>query len=186
LELPQLDGWVSAQIAAEHLGYMIVSALGFSLGFGYSVEIIQVIEENGTPHVFGVSVGNLGFNPHDPVFSRALQLAGENLFFRLALRDYMRAITDTTDCATYCFRAIESIKSACALQAGNDSWDAMHTALGTNREDIERRVKQFADPIRHGNWVAAPSTNSATRLDILSCTRAILDRYLERMKPAAG
>jgi hypothetical protein len=185
LELPQLDGWIAAQIAAEHFAYMIVSAVGFALGSGYSVEVIQVIEEDGTPHVFGVRPGTLEFDPHGPILNRALQLAAENLFFRLALRDYVRAITDTTDCATYCYRAIESIKSAFVSQTGIDSWDAMHAALGTDRATIENRVKNFADPVRHGNWIRAPSTTSATRLDMLSCTREVLAKYLDHAKPAA-
>ena len=184
LELPQLDGWIAAQIAAEHFAYTIVSAVGFALGSGYSVEVIQVIEEDGTPHVFGVRPGGLEFDPHGPVLGRVLQLAAENLFFRLALRDYVRAIADTTDCATYCYRAIESVKSAFVSQTGIDSWDAMHRTLATDRAAIETRVKRFADPVRHGNWIAAPLTTSAIRLDMLSCTRDILAKYLDHAKPA--
>jgi hypothetical protein len=190
LELPELDGWNSACLAAEHYSTIIVGALGFSLGSGYSVEIIQVIEENGTPHVFGVRPTGkspeetLGFNPHQTIFNRALHLAVENLFFRLALRDFLRAINDTTDCAFYCYRVIESIKSSFIFQTGIDDWQTMHTNLGTDKETIERVVKTYADPVRHGNWVEAKSTDSSIRWKMLSFTRDILSKYLDYAKPA--
>ena len=189
LELPELDGWISAFIAAEHFAHIVVCALGFSLGSGYSVEIVQVTEEDGTPHVFGVRPTGvqpeetLGFEPHLPVFNRALLLASENLFFRLALCDFLRAITDTTDCATYCYRAIESIKSAFAFQTGVDRWQDMHTALGTDKDSIERTVKTYADPVRHGNWAAARPTDARTRWEMLSFTRNILAKYVDHAKP---
>lgn len=41
-------------IVAEEIATILVGALGFSLGSGYWVELIQVTEEEGTPHVFGV------------------------------------------------------------------------------------------------------------------------------------
>jgi hypothetical protein len=54
LELASVDGWTTAHVVAEHYTLIVVGALGFSLGSGYSVELIQVTEENGNPHVFGV------------------------------------------------------------------------------------------------------------------------------------
>ncbi len=77
LDLTSIDGFVTAYIAAEHFAHIVVGALGFSLGSGYSVELIQVTEEDGTPHVFGVRptgdtpAETLGFEPHGPVFNRA-------------------------------------------------------------------------------------------------------------------
>jgi hypothetical protein len=187
VDLANVDGWVTAHIAAEHFAFMVVGALGFSLGCGYSVELIQVTEENGTPHVFGVQPKTdgqtLGFDPHGPIFNRAFQLANQNVFFRLALRDFLRAINDTIDCATYCYRAIESIKSAFVSKTGNDRWDDMHAALGTDRATIETTVKQFADPVRHGNWVDAPPTDGQIRWRMLLLTRDILSRYLDTELP---
>jgi hypothetical protein len=113
MELKSVGDFVSAHIRAESFTQIVVGALGFSLGSGYSIELIQVVEENGTPHVFGVrpTFGakneTLGFAPHDLIFSSAFQLSNQDVFFRLALRDYLRAIVDSTDCATYCYRAIE-------------------------------------------------------------------------------
>ena len=77
---------------------------------------------------------------------------GRDVFFRLAVRDYLRAINVVGDCATYCYRAIEGINSAFVFKIGSDRWDDMHTALGTDRTAITSTIKDYADPIRHGNW----------------------------------
>jgi hypothetical protein len=184
-ELSYIDGWISAYIAAEHFAYIIIGALGFSLGSGYSVELIQVTEEDGTPHVFGVRPtgdhedDTLGFSPHGPIMNRAFRLANENIFFRLALRDYLRAIIDHIDCPTYCYRAIESIKSAFAFKSGKDDWVIMHDALGTDKNMIEKDVKFYADSVRHGNWINTPVTDKHIRWKMLKLTRDILNKYLD-------
>ena len=189
LDLISIDGWGSAHIAAEHFAMIIVGALGFSLGSGYSVELIQVTEEDGTPRVFGVRPARenlqetLVFESHNSVFNRAFRFATTNVFFRLALRDYLRAINDSGDCPTYCFRAIESIKSAFEFKSGKTGWDQMHAALGTDRRTIDTTVKKFADPVRHGNWVNAQPTNGEMRWQMLILTKDILTKYLDLEYP---
>lgn len=185
LELSNIDGWIAAHIAAEHFAYIVIGAVGFSLGSGYSVEVTQVTEDDGTPHVFGVRPTGrsldetLGFAPHDEVVDRAFKLANTNIFFRLALRDYIRAINDAIDCPTYCYRAIESIKSSFAFSSGIDDWEIMHNALGTDRNAIENTIKKYADPIRHGNWIEAPVTNKNDRWQMLLLTRDILIKFMD-------
>jgi hypothetical protein len=185
-----VDGWIAAQIVAADVAGIVVGALGLSLGSGYSVEILQVTEPDGTPHVFGVrptgeTLGTtLGFEPHLPVFNRAFRLSGRDVFFRLAVRDYLRAITVVADCATYCYRAIEGIKSAFVFKTGIDRWDDMHTALGTDRTAITSTVKDYADPVRHGNWVNAKPTNRHERWTMLLLTREVLVKYLDYAEPA--
>jgi hypothetical protein len=122
--------------------------------------------------------------PHIEVFNRAFRLAGRNIFFRLALRDYLQAITDVTDCATYCYRAVESIKAVFVQKTGNNRWDDMHAALGTDRNAITSTIKDFADPIRHGSWVNAKPTDKFKRWDMLELTRDILIKYLNHEEPA--
>lgn len=189
LNVPTLDGWVSAMIVAEDIATIMVGALGFSLGSGYWVELIQATEEDGAPHVFGVRPAGpapgetLSIDPQIEVFNRAFRLSGQNVFFRLAIRDYLQAITDVTDCATYCYRAIESIKAAFVFKSGVDRWEDMHEALGTDRDAITTTIKQFADPIRHGNWINAKPTTSLIRWTMLALTRDTLLKYLNREQP---
>ncbi len=183
-----VDGWISACIVATDIAKIVVGALGFSLGTGYSVEILQVTEHDGTPHVFGVRPNRNGqtlrVEPQVAAFNRAIRLSGEDVFFRLALRDYLRAITQVTDCAAYCYRAIEGIKSALVLRTGIDSWDAMHSTLGTERTVITSTVKQYADPIRHGNWKGMKPTTGTDRWRMLCLTRDILIQYMDYTVPA--
>lgn len=152
--------------------------------------MIQTVEDDGTPRVFGT-------RPHGPngetlaisdeaFFGRVLRLSTSDIYFRFATGDYIRAITNTRDCATYCYRAIESIKAAIAFKNGVESWQPMHETLGTDRETIYRIVKRFADPVRHGNWIELPSTTGAERFEMLKLTRDILLSYLRHVETEGG
>ena len=184
LDSTSADGYITAQMLADNIANIIVSALGFSLGSGSSVEIIQVTEESGTSHVFGVRPHSqpdnttLAFGDHIDMFNKALQLAGKDVFFRFAIRDYLRAIRDVTDCAIYCYRAIEGLMGAFKIKSKENGWDSMHQALNTNREAIITKIKIFSDPIRHGNWAAARPTTGKQRWEMLLLTREILERYI--------
>ncbi len=192
LDLPKVDGWIAALLTADDIATIIVGALGFSLGSGYYTELIQITEADGVPHVIGVRPTNpdtgetLIVEPQIPVFNRAFRLAGRNIFFRLAIRDYLQALTDATDCAAYCYRAVEGIKSAFASQSGRNPWDEMHKTLGTRREEIDSVIKQYADPIRHGNWINAKVTDKFIRWRMLALTQDVLVRYLNREEPGSA
>ena len=189
-DVPSVDGWTTARIMAESVANIVVGALGFSLGSGYSVEILQVTEQDGTPHVFGVRpVGEkpgqtLGMDPYIPAFNRATLLSVEDAFFRFALRDYLRAITEINDCATYCYRAIEGIKSAFEFKTGTDGWDEMHSTLGTEHTVIKNTVKQYADAVRHADWKKMKLTTGMERWRMLWLTRDILVKYMDYAEPA--
>ena len=177
-DVAPIDGYKSAFILAEGWASTALAALGFSLGTGYSVELIQVVEEDGKTHVFGTRPGNLHFDDRGSIFLSAVKLAGHDLFFRYAIQDYVRAIRDSTDCAFYCYRAIEGISSAFEFIHPGKGWPEMHAALGTSRPAIESKVKAFADPVRHGNWPTMPTTTSAQRNEMLELTKDVLSRYL--------
>ena len=162
LDVPWNDV-VSVRNRAKEVSEIVVGALGFSKGYGYSVEITQVTEQEGKSHVFGVMPAKtlqIGTD-HIPAFHRALQLSAKHVVFRRALRDYLRAITDEIDCAFYCYRAIEAIKSAFPGE-GKPQWDAMHSALGTNEDAVKNIVQAYANLVRHGNWISAKPTTSCS------------------------
>src|ERR1700733_4402702 len=54
LENPKVDGFIAARLMAKDIAGIVIGALGFGLGFGYSFDLIQVMEESGEAHVFGV------------------------------------------------------------------------------------------------------------------------------------
>jgi len=180
-----VDGYVAAYLMAEHVAQAVVSALGFSLATGYSVELVQLVEESGSVHVFGVRTPELMFTPHEPVFVAAMELSKRDVFFRMALVDYARAFRDTLGCGAYCYRAIEAIRSAFGPGEDSQLWPKMHASLGTRREEIETVVKVFADPVRHGDWSRLPTTNSTQRAAMLRVTRDVLEKYLKFRQPSA-
>ena len=175
------DDVVRAHIRAKEVSAIVVGALGFSKGYGYSVEITQVTEQEGESRVFGVMPAKtlqIGTD-HIPAYQRALQLSARDIVFRRALRDYLRAITDETDCAFYCYRAIEAIKSTFPGKDDKQQWNAMHAALKTDEDTIKNTVQEYAQPVRHGNWIKERPTTSSERWDMQRLTRDILVKYLD-------
>lgn len=184
IDSPKLAGHLDAKLSAQQAAGIIINALGYTLGCGYTAEITEVTSEDGNSIVFGVAPrtlngeSQLAFTEKDTVFNRALFLSSSNIFFRFAVRDYLRAMLDEIDCAYYCYRAIESIKSAFDNETTLNGWTLMHEKLGTNALDIKTIIKNYADPIRHGNWIKIKDTNVDIRWEILTYTKNLLDKYL--------
>ena len=175
----RVDGWISAAVTARHMAQTLVSSLGYALGCGYSVEIVQVIDANGQTQVIGVQLGEAKFEEHEPVFHAAVELARRDVHFRFALQDYARALVDPIDCAHFCFRAIEAIRSS--FRDGNENknaeWARMHACLHTRREMIDEIIKPFADSVRHGDWEEPKLTTQQQRDRMVLLTRGILEAY---------
>ena len=172
---------------AKDIAEFHVAALGFSLGLGYSVEIFQVTDQNGNSKIFGAAplggeqYETLQIAPdHLPIFKQATDMS-ENTYFRLAIRDYVKAITDVMLGAFYCYRCLEAIRSAFPGNTESDQWDAMHAALETDRNTIQKMVKQYADPLRHGNWEKTKPVTLSNHNQILRFTRDILVRYMDHV-----
>ncbi len=183
-DVPDIDGHLTAMVRAIDIANMVVSSLGFALGCGYSVELVQVTDENGTPHVYGVQPKDangttLGFEETNQVFGLAVQLAGGHPGVRSALRDYTAAIADPYFVAFYCYRAVEAIQASFARQPDGSGWEEMHQALGTNKESIEEILKDHADPLRHGKLAQMKPTTAQQRFEMLDFTGNILTRYLD-------
>lgn len=175
------DDVVGAKLTIEHHAQAITSALGFSLNCGYSVEIISIYraDDEHSPYTFGVKGPNEAPGDQITLFNKALHFSAKNVFFRLALRDYMRALADQHDCAFYCYRAIEAVSQSFATTTEGSGWLAMHEALGTSKDEITEKVKNYADPVRHGNWVEAQGLNNQKRYEMLDCTHRLLVAFLD-------
>jgi hypothetical protein len=113
-----------------------------------------------------------------PPFNDALRLSEHDIHFRLALQDYLRAIVDPLTCAAHCFRAIEGVKSSFNGSTDKAQWAAMHDALKTERNTIDRTVKDHANAIRHGNWRELRPTTNEVRWSMLKLTQDVLRRYM--------
>lgn len=172
---------VGAKLTIEHHAQAIASALGFSLNCGYSIEIISVqkVGDLNGPYTFGVKGPNEVPENQIEIFNEALHFSTKNVYFRLALRDYMRALVDQHDCAFYCYRAIEAVTKSFAASSGGAGWQEMHASLGTSKEEITQKIKVYADPVRHGNWVEAKGLNNQNRLEMLDCTHRLLLAFLK-------
>lgn len=168
----------TVKITTENLAQTYISAIGFALGAGYTVEITQVIAEDGTTHFYGPKQEALAFTNDPTVLEDSWTLAGRDPFFRFAVIDYCQALVNAVECGAFCFRAIEAIK--CAF---DNKWDTMHASLGTTRDQIDTMVKVNADSIRHGNWSEIPDTTNTDRLAACRLTRDILHKYLRHRIP---
>lgn len=167
--------------SAEHVAEGVVAAFGFTLGTGYAVEMLQLIDSAGETHVFGVRPGGLEFQEVGNVFEKAQGLARDDVFFRFALRDYMSAIRSPADCAAFCYRAVESLKNAVESKSGSveNGWEQLRRIAGSTRDEFEEIVKRFAHPIRHGNWTELPPPDANQRYAMLTLTRTYIARYLK-------
>jgi hypothetical protein len=134
----------------------VVDCAGFTLGCGYDVELVQLIEEGKDgPIVFGVGYPMLRANQSSVSFEELLHATqGEDgLYLERALRDLSDAIRRPYDSPFHCYRAIETImqyfKFLHGIEDDKKGWELMRSALHVARDEV-MRIKQFADPLRHG------------------------------------
>jgi len=185
LDLPAIDGWATAYLQARHFGLMTVGTLGLALGGAYSIELVQVMAENGNPHVFGAeAVGRLPeetlrLDQPETIFTRGIELANKDVHFRLAIRDYLRAIEDAVDCAMHCDRALDALEAGCAARDGTAP-QPLEAVLGIEPGAIDRLVRPYATPVRVGPRFNAPPTDNDMRWRMLRLVREALLKYLDR------
>ena len=185
LDHADVHDWLSAHATMEHIAQVYVNAMGFALGCGYRVEITQVTDENGNIYVIGVQRDELSFERVEQQAIAALtaEIARDDLHFCLAVQDYTNALVDYLDCASLCYRAIESISKAIGKSKNdNANWNTMHAALGTNRKTIDSTITEYAATARHGNWNEYKSISHDQRIEILKLTKSVLFTYMNYSK----
>ena len=176
----------SAQLLFRSNATPIISCLAFTLGCSYFVEMTSVIDENYKGQTFGVQVEKLKLpdEQKDDTFYTLLELSGSDFFLRFALLDYVKAINTDLELPFLCFRGIETIKGRFKKQLADDqqknddrfAWEAMHSSIGTIREEIDL-VKKSADLIRRGNYYGLGPSTEADRIEYLKITKNCILKY---------
>jgi hypothetical protein len=179
IDIPDLQDSSTGYFRVQDIANMAVSALGFTLGIGYTAEVIQTFPENEESIVHGVHAKGpddipLGYEDTKTVFDSAIGLGRRDVLFRMALMDYCLAIQDPFNCPVYCYRSLEAIRKFF------DNWDEMHKALGTSRDEIDKLLTEHSKILRHGSWAEAIVTNNQDRAAMLKMVRDALYKYMQR------
>lgn len=180
---PRVDNHWSAKYSAEHVSGIFISVLGFVIGCSYAVEITQVVDDEGillVPSVqmpeLVVATNNIDIGTKIDSFS---ELARKDISFRFALKDYVAAIGNVVEGAFLCYRAIESLSKALSPGLTDGAgWKSLHKALVTDKASIDKYVTNYAKPIRHGSWVELAPMNQDQRVEMLSFTRELIEKYI--------
>ena len=170
----------TAFLTAKDLALTFATCLGFALGRGYGIELIQLFDGSAaTVHGVGHSAFENAEKPAtDAMFNDLLVLSLRDVSLRFAVQDFARALISELECPFLCYRAIETVKAGSVpAGASEPDWDFMHATLGSSREAIVARVKPFADPIRHGKFASLRPTSGQDRTEILQITRDVILRY---------
>lgn len=96
------------------------------------------------------AISKLG--PNNAAWRRAgqnFEKTERSFHHKIALRDYQACMShyNQDDAFFYAFRIIEEIREA----IGGDSWEAMHRALSTSKEEIDPLTKA-STAVRHGKF----------------------------------
>lgn len=164
-----------------------VDIVGYIAGCGFELEITGVLLPEGNTIIFGVEIPLL-YCDYESRRNKFNEIEIIGLFkdesadyLRRCLADLRQAIRTPRDTGFFCYRAIETIKTFfCRTYNCNDKlgWEQLRTMLKINRDIIER-VKQFADPVRHGDNIII---NDEERGQIFQITWDIVERYIDYYK----
>lgn len=169
---------------AEDAIRVALDALGYTLGCGYDLEIIQMIDSLGNhPVVFGVGISKLEKSASEAglKFENILDVFKDSKggYLQRCLADLREAIRAPKDTGFFCYRAIESLRQYFIHETGardeKVSWEELRSELGIHRTEIER-VKTLADPVRHGYTVAITADQ---RDEITMLTWKIVNQFIK-------
>ncbi len=173
LHLETMRNFIREQ--AEHL----VALIGYKFGGTFDVEILAASREGTNDWaVFGNEIGCLVNARPDrfaPLQVDLFQAVLTNQYACLVLSDFQRAMREDT--GFYCYRAIESMMQSVKQDHGlteKPAWARLRNDLKISQDSIYR-VKDFADPVRHGK---TKGMSDDDRAEILSTTDKIIDRFL--------
>jgi hypothetical protein len=167
----------------------IVDIYGYVRSYAYEVEIINIKNlDSSLDYTFGVR-GEWNINKDNDAtnqeFLKILHLfsAPNNGYISNVLADFRRAIKYPPMTASFCFRAIETIRQHVFEntliiddnERRKDGWEKLNTHLGFKKENFEE-IQRFSLPNRHG---AYPKITYQEREQIMNFTRNIIDKVIQ-------
>ncbi len=176
-ELYTLRNFVRAE--AEFLTGLV----GFVAGHGYDVVITKAFGEDLDPTlVFGIDIPVLTERARGRDLQRLVNAVaplcyGEQaIFLQRCLVDLSSAMKRLDDSAFYCYRAIESIRRSFGPELSDrEQWQAMSTALGSSRDEMEP-LRARAFDARHGQ---AAALSDQERSEVFTCTWDVVEKYID-------
>lgn len=183
------EGMNSLRLFAEEQVRSVVDSLGFLVGCGYDIEIIQCIEPLHQGHlVFGVEekyLCELNYAELINPIELIKILNGEfGAYLRRCLNDLRLAIRTPKDSAFYCYRAIECLTHYFLNNGASkksDAWEMFRDKLSISKDQI-MYIKNAADPIRHGNPL---EEQTADRRKVMTDTWDITMKFIKFTKSSA-
>lgn len=161
-----------------------VDALGYTIGCGYDIEIIEMIDSLGNiPTVFGVGIPAIENSAKDAgvTFQLITNIFRDarGTYLMRCLADLREAIRSPENTGFFCYRGIESLRQFFGREKETSddkkSWAMLRKELGVDRLDIDN-IKKFADPLRHGDRVAM---SDAERAHVFKLTWGIVNRFVK-------
>lgn len=155
-------------------------------GYAFAIEITQVFHVgHGINYVYAAPGDGRGIEwsaewPDILGHIRKLATGRLGAFVTRCLSDLSMALQHPGDAAFYCYRAIESLNqhsiesSGLAGKSELQQWEEFRRLAGCTKDDL-MKIKQDADPVRHGNHLKA---GAMTREAVMDTTRKVVKTYL--------
>ncbi len=163
----------------------VVAQIGFLLGYGYSVEINQILcRELNINFVFGIDIPCLAVRNQGRDISLMMKKifsieGSETRYLQRCFVDLQLAITHPIDTPFYCYRAIESLRHFCRirynLQTEKEQWLKLSELTNKSWNDT-KNLKLFANDARHGDH---KSFSSQERIDFFDTTWDLVDGFID-------
>ena len=165
-----------------------VAIIGFIKGYGYDVEIRQVLNNTlGIDYVYGIAIPclekrNAGVDLNKRFNEIRGKTSGERGIYLLRCLDDLRmAMKQPHDTAFHCHRAIESLRHHCtkrfALSDASEKaqWEKLGELTKFSADDVAE-IRELSKHARHGELVAI---SSEKRAEIFLKTWAVVDAFID-------
>lgn len=182
-------GFNDLKLFAEDSVRAVIDSLGFLIGCGYDVEIIQGIDNKNDGHsVFGVEenyLKELNFIEEIPTIELIKITNSEfGIFLKRCFGDLRLAIRSSKDSPFYCYRAIECLMHYFKSDdlSKKQAWEKFRNQLEVSLDDI-MYIKDSSDPLRHGN---PKEMSNYDREILLTSTWNIVFKFIKFSKTNLG